>query len=403
MKATYLFWITVLALTTGAYESSAQSLRMDGHLTNTFYALEDSIQHTRVYETLRLDVGPAAHPNLSFHFIGRGLFDLAGDADSRLTDEQRYHAQRFSFEAKKLFKDRLDVEIGRQFLHPGLPLGGIDGVDLTARLHPKLVVQLYGGVETQHDKSFNVYSTDDAGVFGSAVTFSRCSVSKIQAVYLKKNRDGSAQWEIAGLNITDRTFKNLFLKAQAHYDLLESRFHRFYFTGNYTPEGRYALGFNFKSQYPQIYDDSYFKRFEVERYQQFGFSGSFDLTDALALETVYRLIELDNGSGNIFTLNMSNAHGSVGVSLESGDLGKQTNWVFDYGYEVVPNLLLSVNVDYSRYRFEEIYEFENQMANALRLSYRLNKYVRADVEYQWLQNDKKDSDQRFLSHLHLVW
>jgi len=77
--------------------------------------------------------------------------------------------------------------------------------------------------------------------------------------------------------------------------------------------------------------------------------------------------------------------------------------MFDLFYEVMPNLIASLYVDYSKYRVEEVYEFDNQLANAARISYRLGRNWTFDVEYQWLSNRFKESDSRFLNHISFVW
>ena len=67
------------------------------------------------------------------------------------------------------------------------------------------------------------------------------------------------------------------------------------------------------------------------------------------------------------------------------------------------SFVASVYVDYSKYRTEEIYEYDNQLANAARLSYRLNRHFAVDVEYQWLTNRFKKQDSRFLNHISYLW
>ncbi len=76
--------------------------------------------------------------------------------------------------------------------------------------------------------------------------------------------------------------------------------------------------------------------------------------------------------------------------------------MFDIFCEVMPNLIASLNIDYTKYRVEKVYEYDNQLANAARLSYRLGRQWTFDVEYQWLTNRFKSSDSRFLNHISFV-
>jgi len=58
--------------------------------------------------------------------------------------------------------------------------------------------------------------------------------------------------------------------------------------------------------------------------------------------------------------------------------------------------------DYSKYRTETIYEYDDQIANAARLSYSLGRWNFVG-EYQWLTNRLKENDSRFLNHITYRW
>ena len=117
----------------------------------------------------------------------------------------------------------------------------------------------------------------------------------------------------------------------------------------------------------------------------------------------YAYIQLEKGEGQRLITSLSNKNGSIGLVYETGDLGDQIGILFDYGMNICDNLQASLSVDYSRYRFEEIYEYENQLANAVRLNYNFSRHWRTNVEYQWLTNRFKKSDQRILNHIHYIW
>ncbi len=114
-------------------------------------------------------------------------------------------------------------------------------------------------------------------------------------------------------------------------------------------------------------------------------------------------VQLEEGFGNRYMLSLDNPNGSIGIIYETGDLGEQLGFMLDYGYEIIPDLTASFSIDYSRYRFEEVYAFDKQLANALRLDYKFTKNWRFDLEYQWLNNRIMDSDQRILNHIQFIW
>lgn len=190
---------------------------------------------------------------------------------------------------------------------------------------------------------------------------------------------------------------------QAHYDLVNSRFHRLYLSGRYQFNSKFLVNAYVKQQYPQIYNNSYFQIFEVKRYLLSGFSLIYQLNDRWALNGTMQGVQLDEGYGNRFIAMVSNRCGSLGLVYETGDLGNQLGALFDYRYQLMKNLLLNLSVDYSRYRFEERYDYDSQLANAIGLNYQFSDHWNVQLEYQWLQNADYKSDQRILNHISFVW
>ena len=112
---------------------------------------------------------------------------------------------------------------------------------------------------------------------------------------------------------------------------------------------------------------------------------------------------MEEGEGHRIIAAVNDRNGSLGFVYETGDLGDQIGVMFDYGYEVYTNVIASISIDYTRYRFEEIYEYENQMGNAFRIAYNFAKHWRIDLEYQWLKNKFYSADNRLLNHIHFIW
>ncbi len=173
--------------------------------------------------------------------------------------------------------------------------------------------------------------------------------------------------------------------------------------GKFNPNNDLNFTAHFKLQHPQIYGDSYFQIFELKQYRQFGLSGWYEFIKDFAFSATYNLIQLEEGQGHRIIASFSDRNGSIGLVYETGDLGDQMGVMFNYGYEIYKNLIASISIDYTKYRFEEIYAYENQMGNAARLSYSFAKHWRVDLEYQWLTNKFKNSDHRLLNHIYYIW
>jgi hypothetical protein len=302
-----------------------------------------------------------------------------------------------------LFNNLLDFEIGRQFLHAGIPFGSLDGLNLILRPGSNLTWQIYGGVESDLFREFKVYEFDEATVYGSALTYRQFFNTDVQLAYLQKMKKSENQWQVVGLNLNNYSLKTLQFLMQAHYDLVNSRLHRLYASARYTPSRKISLSLYARQQHPQIYGDSYFRIFEVEQYTQAGLNVNYALTPRYGVTAGLQYFTVEEGSGQRIILAVNDLHGSAGVVYETGDLGDQVSVMLDYGYEIWKNLVASVGVNYTRYRFEEIYEYENQMANTARLHYSITKHWKADLEYQWLINRFSNSDNRLLNHIHFIW
>ena len=403
MKKTMLFLCSLIFLVQYA---GGQNIETNGRIGNSIYVFENqnsatkkSNTVTRLYQTLRFTTKFKSLSNLKVNLSGRVLSELNGED---LADEYRYRAYRLSLSGNSLFNNQLDFELGRQFLHPGLVLGGLDGLNLVYRPSAKMAIQIYGGVESHLLKAVNIYNAEDALVYGGTLRYNKFFNTNAQLVYLQKQSSNEAIWQIAGLNLANYSVKNLSFILQAHYDFVNSRLHRLYASSTYRLKNLSA-NIYYKQQQPQIYGNSYFQIFKVSDYQLLGLNLAYRLNKRFTLNGSMQGVQLEEGFGNRYMLSMEDPNGSLGFIYETGDLGEQLGLMLDYGYEVLPDLIASFSIDYSRYRFEEVYEFDKQLANALRLDYRFTKNWRFDLEYQWLNNRIMDSDQRILNHIQFIW
>jgi len=384
--------------------SFAQNITSRGRVGNSIYVYEDqdggeSSTITRFYQTVRFNGGLKSMAHVKLNIAGRVLSQFGG---SDLSDELRYNAYRVSISANHLLNNKLDFELGRQFLHPGLILGGLDGLNMVYRPSRKMGIQLYGGVESHLLKAVKIYNADDALVYGGTFRYNNFFHTNAQLVYLQKQSSNEAIWQIVGLNLANYSVQNLSLILQAHYDLVNSRMHRLYASSTYRLS-KLSANIYYKQQHPQIYGNSYFQIFKVSDYQLLGLNLAYQLSKRFALNGSMQGVQLEEGFGNRYMLSLEDPNGSIGVIYETGDLGEQLGLMLDYGYEILPDLIASFSVDYSRYRFEEIYEYDRQLANALRLDYRFLDNWRFDLEYQWLNNRIMKSDQRILNHIQFIW
>jgi len=297
----------------------------------------------------------------------------------------------------------MDLVIGRQFLHPGTVLGGLDGVFTKFTVSKHISLNLYGGVESHLLRSMKIYKTNDALTIGGLFQIQKIFSSKLQLLYLQKNSNNGAYWQIAGINFENRILPHIQFTIQSHYDLINSRFHRLLFSAKYYLARKMFFSLGYKSQYPQVYSNSFFTIFEPEAYRQYKLSCSYKILKDYFVSGQFQFIKFETETANRLFLTLYNNNGSIGCILESGYAGSQLGVMFDYLYELTPDLIASINVDYSRYRLEKVYQFENQVSNAARLTYKFNRMLQFVLEYQWLTNRYKKQDSRLLNHIHFSW
>ncbi len=397
IKVKFITLCVILLIFSGKINS--QGLQFHGRASNSVYSYEDTSSHTRLYQLVKFSLQSPGFNNMSLN----GSFRALSDLDATLDDDQRFKSYYLNLEFKKLF-NRLDVVLGRQFLHPGTVLGGLDGLYTKFRFTNNISLAAYGGVEAHFNRSFKIYEFEDSFTAGGLFDWKNLYSTNLQLLYLQKANENETYWQIAGLNFTNKIIPKTMLQFQGHYDLQNSRFHRLLVSARHKLNKKIAFNLAFKNQYPQVYANSFYTIFEIEAYRQYRLGTSYQINNKCFVNAQYQLVQFggeENANRVFLTLNRLN--GSLGFVYETGYAGEQLGVVFDYAYNITPKLMASLNIDYSRYKTEEVYEFDNQIANAVRLSYELLSNLRIDAEYQWLTNRFKEQDSRFLNHIHFSW
>jgi len=404
---TNLLLVTVLVILLAVTQSFPQDLVTTGRFTNSVYAFEppilrgseESETHVLLFQYFRFKASMKEYNNLTFNLDTRFLTDLQEDIDNDL----RFRVNRISLSADDLFNGFMDVEVGRLFFHPGITFGSMDGVNLNLKPLKNLHVELYAGVESYMYRSYKMYNFSDATVYGGSLKYFNFYRTNLDVSYLQKTYDSEIQWQLAGVSLANYSFRDWKFLLQTHYDIANSRLHRFFFSTRFTPTKQLHFNVNLKQQHPQVYADSYFQMFDLKEYRKAGVGASYYFTNEYALNIDYDLFQIEDGQGNRVILSLNNNHGSIGVVYETGDLGDQIGFMADYGYEFLPGLVGSIYIDYLRYRFEEIYSYENQLTNAVRVAYDISRNWKVDLEYQFLNDKFKTSDHRLLNHIHFIW
>jgi len=375
---------------------AAQGLRFHGTVRNSVYALEEQQAVNRFYQYARLNLTSSNR-----HFAVHSSLRAHQSSVGNLANADRFKLYSFHVDGRDLLNRKLDFSIGRMFLHPGTTLGGLDGAQVNYDFSKHYSVLLYAGAESNNLRSFDIGANEHM-VSGGTVEIKNYMKSKVQFLYLRKADDREVFWNITGLNVSTAPLANTMLKVQAHYDLENERMHRSLVSLRNTWSDKLMTSLQFKAQHPQVYANSYYTIFTPQAYQRYRIAAAYEFLPGYHLEGLYQHVDFEDESADQIYLTVGSSFGSCGVVMEQGYSGQQIGVMLDLYYEIMKNLMASVYVDYSKYRVEQIYEYDNQIANAARLSYRLKNWT-FDVEYQWLTNRYKQSDHRLLNHISFVW
>lgn len=395
MKRTIVFALALFSLSVAGV---AKGIRFDGSLRNSIYSYESDQTHTRFYQNLRFN---AALPNDKFSLSAsmRALTDAAVS----LPSQDRFKLYSLRLDAKGLINNRFDVAVGRLFLHPGATLGALDGLHAGLALSNHIGVQFYGGIESQFERSFQIYKPRDSRIYGGLLEISKYMASNLQLFYLQKSNAAATFWHLAGLNLSSAVIPKTLIRVQSHYDLEQDRLHRMMVSARNTWSDRWQSTLEYRRQYPQIYANSYFTIFTPLAFQRWRAAASYEFIPAYTVQAQFQHVLFEKEQADQVFLSVGCPFGDIGAVWETGYAGDQLSLTLDAYYEVLPNLIASLYVDYMKYRVEQVYEYDNQLANAVRLAYRFNRRLTIDVEYQWLTNRYKSADSRVLNHLSFIW
>jgi hypothetical protein len=398
----YLLFLIVSTIIVPAASENAD-FRFFGSAGNTIYAYEDTGTHIKLYQTAAFTLEKPGKNHLSLNTMLGGLTDLNKDFNNVIDDDDQLKIYDLNLTGKNLLNNHLYLRMGRQFLHPGTVLGGLDGLYVKGKFLKKLSLAAYGGLESHFQNNASLQDADKGAAAGGWLRLRDLFATNIQLFYLQKFNMEEIFWQIIGANIRNNLLPRTETDIQCHYDLLNARFHRIAVGTRHPVIRQLMLNLGYKRQLPQIYANSFFTLFKIKAYQQIKAGFSYNFFRSFLLNNQYQLLVIEGDMASKLLTSVGNNWGSIGILYETGYVGEQIGAVADFAYDIIESLTISANIDYSMYKPEEIYEFDKQLANAARLSYRIKNRWLVELEYQWLFNRFKEYDSRILNRIRFTW
>ncbi|MDZ7346224.1 MAG: hypothetical protein ONA69_05445, partial [candidate division KSB1 bacterium] len=363
---------------------------------NSVYLFERDNRQALLYQSVRFQV---VQPHLNTR-LGGNFRVLSSTVGAQPDERFRLYALYVAFKA---FGDRITAAAGRLYLHPGFSLGALDGLAASWRLQPQLQLQLYGGLPSPIDRRFGLEWEDRRPLVGATLQAWGGSGSELQLFYLHRFGQGTTLQRLSGVNATYRPLSNLDLHAQMHFDLERQSTQRLLFSARTQWSARLQTNVEYREQQPQIFSDSYFTIFTPRPYQRWRAAASLEVLPEKFLELQAQYVRFEREAADQLYVTFSTAYGEISAVYESGFAGDQFGLCANAFYDLTERLTVSAAVDLTRYRIEQIYAYDRQWSNALRLSYRFSRRLSADLEGQWLNDRLRTYDVRLLNHITMTW
>ena len=392
MKLKFGILVSCLLIWSGQLAASVPQLL--GSSATSFLGYKTENAHYNFFQQVTLGYRPKLVKNFSVHINLMGITDL-GPATVK-TPFQVYGAY---LNWNHLWKNRVDVSLGRKFYFNGVGIGYLDGGFLTVRPVKKVSVAIFGGVEVPYDRSPKVYRLQDGYVFGGKFEAKKIFGTRLGISFYQKVRSDSAYWQLVGVNLS-RTFgKILLLHTRTSFNLLESTFQKALVNLRWLPTQKLLFYLEGFYRRPHIYHDSFFERFELKGLAQGRLNAVYYFSKKYGVTSDLLWIQCEEKKSQKFRLGIMTPYGIIGFQQDLGFAGFQTRAYADVQYKILTNLKARLLLDFSNYQISDWSESYLQFGSAFRLDYQLGHRFLFSIEDQFYNNRVYKVDNRILGQI----
>ena len=376
----------VSAMLCFAASASAQT-RLDGQVYSQVYGLENrsSEQQWDFYQGFNLRLRPSDMAGLSL----KTNFRFARRGDPSDWDEAIYNA----YVDYRRPGSKISVRAGRQFLYRGVITGSADAISIEAFPSPRINLQLIGGISVPTDRSLDLRSWDDGGVFGAYGRYQISPLARASVSYFSRRSGGMVAWHQLGAAVNGVVSQKLYYQAQVEYNIEASTYQGMRYRLTYVPS-QWTFSGEFTSQKPRIYEDSFFNIFQLVAFNQVRAGSSYRTNQFEAgLQIVHTIFEEDESADELFAT-LSVGVGTVGVVYKTGYGGENTGVFGDLEFDLLENLSARLRSSYYSYERRSVSFTEDATSFAGGFKYRPVPSVMLQAELQESMNSAFDNDLR---------
>lgn len=400
----------------------AQSINL--RLSTQVYSWEraDSIggdkktTHLRGYQNMLMEV---SGKNWSFNTLSQIDEDLTNTNGKGFG----YRFYNMYIKGTNLFKNVLDLKLGRQYLFTGVGRGAIDGINFKIKAGKNKEFQFtgYGGALTPLDYTFNDYeSLGDNYIIGGMFTYYGPKDFSGSISYTNKHKKpepytairfdsafmakevlidvASPADQLIGVDLNYLHEKKHNFYAKAYYDINNKVFYKGEINASFvvTPELRLSAMYEYRM--PQMSYNTIFRTFASNQNQEVG--GSVDYTLKSGINLFGRISDViyEDDNSLKFQLGFNNQGYGLSYTKYTGYSG-ESDGLYGYFYNELLRSKLSANVGlgYSKYKIGDYAtEKEDVLSGLLGFTFRPSPQFSIDIQGQVLTNEIYKYDTRIL-------
>lgn len=363
-----------------------------GSLRSSFYTFEtltdtSKIKQLDYYQALQLRVSPEKYSNVylsTFLQVAK-----RGDED---WGEKVYNL----YADWKAKNNRIHFRLGRQFVYQGVINGTLDGVLVSAIPTKNLNVKLFGGLSAPPMRDFDVLKWDEGNVFGAYASYRFPWDVKLDLSFFQKNRNEENVWQLFGAGLSGK-YRGVYYLAKLDHNLLTEELQGMRYLFNYFYK-KWSFSAEYNNQKPRIYEDSYFRIFEIEAYNQFRGGVNYNLSPVqLGVQYLFTSVEYDQTNQVILTAGIP--WGIIGLIYQDGFGGKNTGIYGELRYEFFSKFTAKVYSSYYNYERQTTVISEDATSFSGGLEYKPYRTLSVQADIQQSINSVYEDDIRGLFRL----
>ena len=386
--------IPLLIFITLVFEFSLYAqVKYSGSYMGSAYVYENINAETRgdYYHNFQFRIAPENYTNLHlnsyFRFARRGDPAKWGD---KLFNTYLHWAPR----NKPVY-----FRAGRQFFYNGVINTTADAFLISVIPSRKLIIKAMGGMAAPYSREFKVQSWDEGGLFGGYLSYRFSELIKADLSYFDRQRDSEKIWQLMGAALSGIFVPQFYYQLQFDYNFKTKSYQGIRGRLSYYYD-KWVFSGEYNDQKPRIYEDSYFRIFDVRAYRQFRGMVTYELSIVqVGLQYLYTAYEEDNTNQLIFTIGKNWGH--IGLLYQNGFGGDNFGLFGNVLWEFVPTLTAKLYASYYNYQFHTTEITDDATAFSAGLIYQPITLLALHGELQQSINKIYKNDVRGLFRIHL--